>query len=326
MQIDLRSMVLLIVVGVGAASPVRAQGDLLRLSGQTLAAMQEAHGALSDLQSVREIVRAIEEDRAPSTTVNQWADLAERYRHAATQLASSPMPTDFDPAPYRVSVAQLANCDTRDASLVRLRGYATQMNDALRRGQDSLADLERASADLIVARRVLGELIDVHSRLAAVPIYGQIFQWDWLELNTNVSASLAALESAVTARRARVIAATRAITAYVANLQPNVAALESMRCTLAGQWTGAMVANNWTVPMTLTFQQVGSEYTCIASFSGSDQGCSAVRLGPGRSMSFRLEFSDFPMDVSGTVSTDYRSVVGTFTSEPANGTWRASRP
>jgi hypothetical protein len=70
--------------------------------------------------------------------------------------------------------------------------------------------------------------IEVHEELVSVPIYGSIFQWDWFELNTDVSASLGDLTSALKAQKKKIDEEVGKLSLYIPNLQGNLSQLEGL--------------------------------------------------------------------------------------------------
>src|ERR1043165_5447823 len=124
--------------------PIRADVDpnLLQLGIKVHAAIEKLKGGVSDLKKVEEVVKEIEAGRTPSVTSNQWTELAKKYKEAAKDIKDSPLPTDFDRSKYAVSLEQLTNCDTREESLTKVRGYLKELQEARTRGEKAVVDLD----------------------------------------------------------------------------------------------------------------------------------------------------------------------------------------
>src|SRR5437588_2713084 len=118
-------LVLLLVLPLCINLPAKADVDpnLLKLSVKVYDAIKKGKDGLGDLNKVEDVVKDIEAGRTPSVTSNQWTDLAKKYREAAKQLREAPLPTEFDKSKYAFSLNEFKNCDTREASLAKARGY-----------------------------------------------------------------------------------------------------------------------------------------------------------------------------------------------------------
>lgn len=324
--VTLRRWILLLVISLCFHLPARADVDpnLLKLGIKVYSAIKKAKSSLGELKKVEEVVKDIEAGRTPSVTSNQWADLAQKYRNAAKELKEAPLPTDFDKSKYAFTLEQLRNCDTREESLTKARGYLKELQDARARGQQAVKDLDESLSEADVARAALKYLIEVHEKLIDVPIYGSIFQWDWFELNTDVSASLGDLTSALKAQKKKINDELEKLSSYIPNLQGNLSLLEGLSCSLAAHWKGTASGNGMNLPMAILVTQTNGQWG--GQINLNDMGDNFRNtVVQGRSISFVVGQPNLPFTFRGTMSQDGTSLSGTFSSSEASGNFSLTR-
>jgi hypothetical protein len=293
---------------------------LLKLGADAVGAIKEAKDALDDLENVQKVVQSLEEGRAPGTDSNKWAKLADKYSSAADHLNHAALPTDFDASRYKFSLEELHSCKTRDASLAKAQGYLDELQAARERGQTSLATLEGALSDADTARQTLTYLIQVHNKLINVPEYGQIFLWDWFDLNTKVTNSLGALISALNAQKRKISAETAKLDVHIPNLRGNLDALNKLHCTVDGTWSGSFGIQGQVSPLTISFVTTGATVTGQWKSSSGPKPLTDLAVGADRSIRFTFDVS---LKASGTIAGDYLSMSGNLTTaRTGNGTWQ----
>jgi hypothetical protein len=322
----LKRWTLLLMISLCFHLPINADVDpnLLKLGVKVYEATKKAKDSLGEMKKVEGVVKDIEAGRTPSVTSNQWADLAQKYREAAKELKEAPLPTEFDKSKYAFSLDEFRNCDTREGSLTKARGYLKELQDARQRGQQGVAALDESLSDADAARDALKYLIDVHEKLITVPIYGSIFQWDWFELNTDVSASLGDLTSALKEQKKKINDELGKLSSYIPNLQGNLSQLEGLSCSLAAHWKGAASGNGMNLPMDTLVTQSNGQWG--GQINLNDMGDNFRNtLVQGRSISFVVGQSDTPFTFRGTMSLDGTTLSGTFSSPVASGNFSLTR-
>ena len=242
-----RFMMILVVSMFSSTALAEVDYELLKMSAEAGNALKTADDAFSDLNSVLHMVQDIENKRKPNVTESRWTELATEYQQAAATLSQAPLPTDFNREKYRFSIDELNYCDTDDQSLAKATGYLSELRGALPRGQDEVGKLDLRLNRIAAARQALTYLISVHDKLITVPIYGEIFKWDWLELNTEVSDSLNTLQAAVNAQKKKLTGEMAKISQYITNLQSNLSLLEQMEknCADPEKLTDAKIMGVW---------------------------------------------------------------------------------
>jgi hypothetical protein len=320
-----KRLVFFLVLSLGINLIAKAQVDhLLKLSVKVYDAIKKGKDGLGDIKKVEEVVKDIEAGRTPSVTSNQWTDLAKKYREAAKQVREAPLPTEFDKSKYAFSFDDFKNCDTRESGLAKARGYLKELQDARQRGGQALTDLDNSLSEADAARAALKYLIDVHEKLVSVPIYGSIFQWDWFELNTDVSASLGDLTSALKAQKKKLDEEVGKLSLYIPNLQGNLSQLEGLSCSLAAHWKGTASGSGMNLPMEILVTQSNGQWGGQINLNDMGDNFRNTQV-QGRSISFTVGQPDTPFTFKGTMSQDGTTLSGTFSSPVASGNFSLTR-
>jgi hypothetical protein len=194
----------------------------LTLAGPTLSALKEAKGSLETLINLKIAATDALAGKTPSIG-GDWSKLADSYDKASADAKAAPVPSALTSSNNVVSLAELMNCSTRQSAITKLYGYQTDLRNTQVRGQDGVKQLDGQLADIVTARAALTYLISVHQQLAAVPVYGDKFALDWLDLNTRVSRSLSDLESALKNQRKRFSDDLVVLNTRIQNYQSNLA-------------------------------------------------------------------------------------------------------
>lgn len=324
--LTLKRCALLLAILLCFNLPIRADIDpnLLKLGVKVYAAIEKAKGGVADLKKVEEVVKEIEAGRTPSVTSNQWTNLAKKYKDAAKEIKDSPLPTDFDRSKYAFTLEQLTNCDTREESLTKAKGYLKELQEARSRGEKAVADLDDSLSDAERSRITLKYLIDVHEKLINVPVYGSIFQWDWFELNTDVSASLGDLTSALKAQKKKINEEIGKLSLYIPNLQGNLSQLEGLSCSLVGHWKGTASGNGMNLPMAILITQNNGQWGGQINLNDMGDSFRNTQV-QGRSITFVVGQPQTSFTFNGTMSQNGTTLSGTFSSPVASGNFSLSR-
>lgn len=321
----------LCTVLVGLAVSTRASADvpLLDLGGKFLSALKDADSAFDDLKNVQTVVKDMEAGKTPSVKENRWAQVAKKYQDAAAAVAQAPLPTAVDPSQFRVSLDQLRDCAVRPNTLKTLEAYLTELKNADARGADGIDQIKAREADADAAMEVLKYAIDVHTKLISIPVYGEIFTWDWFELNESVSKSLHLLRSKLKRWRDMIESERQKLSIAIPNLDSNIQSLRALRCSLFGLWDGNISDGKKTYGFELWLVKGNAGTDCTFRFNHNNDmagTCIVLKLEP-RTVSVQLAFNPDPQTITGTPSLDYTSITGTWilpassTTTANNGAW-----
>lgn len=212
----------------------------LKLATEVYRSISETQDALDKLTKVESIVRDIQAGNSPQVASygSDWSKLANGYKKAAETIRNASLVTDFDASAYTVSASEMGNCFNRSSNMQKLQGYQQAINDAINSGiaeQQKINDYK----DLIKKTRdALQYLIDINRQLATIPIYNEIFQWDWFALDQGVSPALGDLSSAVNAQERKLNRELEKLKSQKDNLAANIDLLRSSYCIISGSFTG----------------------------------------------------------------------------------------
>jgi hypothetical protein len=210
------------------------EGQSLQLAGKLLGAMNEANDALNTLDTLQTAASdALVGNRVSAGT--GWSKLADRFNKAAADAESAPLPPD-PVVTQPVSAAELADCKTRAGAVAKLTSYLNDLRSSRQATQESLRSLDHQLTRIAQGRRALEYLINVHEQLIKVPIYGDLFVLNWVDLNTSVSDSFGELESAFRAQRQKYFTNDRALGLRIGNLQSNISLFTP--CVSSGTFVG----------------------------------------------------------------------------------------
>jgi hypothetical protein len=205
----------------------------LELGGKLLAAIRESSDAFATLDSLHDTAQQALDGQKVSAGTN-WATLAEEFKKAASDAENAPLPPDVAVS-EPVSGSELSNCQTRDSSIERLSSYLQSLIDERNAGEQSIQQLNRQIAAVAARRRAIAYLIEVHEKLISVPIYGKLFEMDWIDLNTAVVESLGELDSAFRNQKKKYSANVDLLGVRISNLRSNISLLKPC---ISGTWMG----------------------------------------------------------------------------------------
>ena len=202
-------------------------GQDLQLVGKLAAALSDAQDAYKKLEMGRQAAQdALQGKRV--TTGGDWARVAEKYDKAAKGAREAPLPSQFQ-SKNIASVADLANCSTRAATLGKLKAYLDELTAARRHGAAAVAAINERLMEIPKAGEAVTYLMKVHEKLVAVPIYGEKFALDWIDLDA-VQLSLNGLESDLKSQKARFSADLAKMDIAIANFNANLSQLTNLTC------------------------------------------------------------------------------------------------
>jgi hypothetical protein len=296
---------------------------LVFMSGKAIDAIDKAKGAYSDLVNVDKILTEIEANRTPSIHTNPYAQVADKYNKVAEDLRNAPLPTEFNATIYTITLKDFSSCAARAAGMAKLNGYLKELKAGLQRADMELASIDQALQEEANAEKILKHAIDVHDKLITVPVYGEIFKWDWYELRVNVTKSLAELRSALNAQRARIVSDKTKVAAGTATFEANLRVLEQIRCDLLGLWDGTMSDARKSLPFEVWLVKNGDSIECSYRLNHNDDNagtCSDLKI-TNNAIAFTLNFSDYKSYLTGSANADRTAMSGTFTTTGGRGTW-----
>jgi hypothetical protein len=156
-------------------------------------------------------------------------------------------------------------------------------------------------------------LIDVNAKLSSVPIYNQIFQWNWFDLETGVRPALGELSSAVNAHEKKLRQETDKVKTQSSNLSSNTLLLENSICLINGAYRGTCNSNNTSCKVVLSINKSGNNYSGSVTYTNQHGArfwsTNSISISNARHIAFTAKFENHTLNFSGTLSQDYRTVM-----------------
>jgi hypothetical protein len=289
--------------------------QILKISAEVYKAFDELKVGYDDLNKVQTIVKEIEIGGHPDVASygSDWSALANSFRKAANTIRNAPSVTDFDPSPYTLSIDELGNCYNKEQNFDKLRSYREALEDASKRGSEEIERFENQKLLIAKTREALKYLIDVNAKLISVPIYGEIFQWNWFDLEVGVRPALGDFSTAVNEQEKKLKIEISKINTQVSNLRSNIALLEESLCLIAGTYRGSFDDDGDIVKVTLVINRNGNFYngTFIVTEDGENESTSLslINITSNRFISFVIRYGDGDTDTfSGDLAPNYLEI------------------
>jgi hypothetical protein len=234
------------------SSPTVAQS--LELTAKLVAAMKETSDAVTVLDSMQTAATNALLGK-PVSAGSDWSKLAVKLTAAAKDTKSVPLPSEVVVS-EPVTAPELANCSTRGDAVGKLNSYLTGLMNARSSGQKSIQSIDDELERVAAAKKALAYLIQVHTKLVQVPLYGNLFVNSWIDLQTSVGESLGDLGTAYNDLRKRFGDNVATLTKQINNLESNISLFTP--CVPPGIWSGSgtdsSVTNNFSAQPPFCYQ------------------------------------------------------------------------
>lgn len=281
--------------------------------------LDDIRSAYETIKKVQDVMRQIEEKKPITASQKEWEDLTTRFEKAAERLRLASEIPAFDSAKYTVTGEELAKCSTREASLAKLQSFAKSIADSESAGKSALARIDAAIADIEASRRALKYLLEANLRLAGSPVLGEVFAWNWFDLQNRVSPALGTAASSLEKQQKRLTENLKAAELKRTNLASNIQLMSSAKCDVVGTWRGQCFTTEGHASGTvLSLTKAGTEYSCRfeRSLTGglTVKRCSNFIFSPdNRSIGFEVVFrqsngNEFSVLYSGSANTGLTSM------------------
>jgi hypothetical protein len=239
--------------------------DLLTLSGRAVGAVRDLNDAYENLIKAQKAAHEVLDGKKPAQiSDDKWAGLAQKYNDAARTIAEAPSITDFDKTKYEVSIGELSNCTTHVQAIAKLRGYLKELQDALNRSTVATKLLNDGLKFAETSDEVVSDLIKASATLATLPDIGDVFVWNWADLELVVRPSVRNFISASKRHIKKLGDETKKVSIYESNLRGNLPEVEKL-CILPGTWQGnitfSLGGGTFTLGTKLILKNVGPSYT-----------------------------------------------------------------
>jgi hypothetical protein len=223
-----------------ADGPVNAVAEAFLPTAKLLKTLDDIKGPFDIIDHLRTNAEAIVTGSKPTANDNSLQGSADTLRNLAKSIQNEPLPSAFDTTPYKVSLDEFTKCDTREASLTKIRGYLEKLRAARAGGVERSSQLGAAVKSMDIADQSVKSLIDLHEKaiqgtVAWTPAFNTFFQLQWLDLTIVVRPALADLRSETERHRKKIDSDVRLLETYIDNVANNIVGLEALPC-LDGHW------------------------------------------------------------------------------------------
>jgi hypothetical protein len=288
--------------------------NLLKLSAEVYTSYNEMEGAYENFDKMRSVVKDIENGGKPNIASygSDWSKLANNYKKAAQTIKAAPLVTDFDSKPYAVSLEELTNCYLKEQNFNKLRGFKKELDDAVVRGQNELKKIADYKILITKTYEALKYLIDINVKLSSVPIFNEIFQWNWFDLEMGVRPALGELSTAVNQQEKKLKSEIDKVSLHASNLGSNITLLEGSVCLIAGVYKGNIAEDGDNISIRLTINMNGTQYNGVFAYTEDGESDSknipVITIASGRYISFSITADGETSSFSGELSPDYKEI------------------
>jgi len=275
------------------------------MSAKVLTAMNELYNADMNFHRAREAVEDLQAGHAPDKTkIDEWNAAPAVYDAAIDVITNAPLPT-FDKEQYAVSAAELADPNARPAAMARIEAYLNELNVTKDRTVKEAELLRGMIANLESAQADLKALLDFNANLASVPEFGDLFFWNWYDLEHTTRPAVGKAKAALITHLHTLEHEQTKLETYAANLAGNLNDLKAALADITGTWEKQGPSSK---PWQAQFTRQGDSYTGTFTMFGHNYPLGSVNFNASRQIAFAVNQSGLVTSYSGTVSSDYRQM------------------
>jgi hypothetical protein len=298
--------------------PIKAQDlNAIKLGIVLYTSYDEIQNAYQTIHTTDSIVKLIDNGQSPNITFStNWGKLANKFKEIATQVRNEPLVTDFNEAPYVMSLDEITNCYLREQNLNKLKMYSGEFSNAIKRARVDLEFIAKYKTFLLDVEQVLKNLADAATRLSNYPVYSSIFPLHWYDVEAVVKPALGDLKSAIDNQEKKISKELNKITTQNQNLISNTNLLDNSICKLEGTFMADCYPEPIFQKTKITLQKINDGFAITVSFFNKAAwitfATSELQI-TSKTISFKITSGNSSTKVidtySGDLSRDYKSIV-----------------
>lgn len=196
----LKFLLILATLNVSLVCKIKAQTiahatddhQLWEIAPEAYKGMATISDAFDAFNKVYDAMKSIEAGTKPDIdqlTDSDWKTLVEVCDEASFDLRRAKYATDFNSAPFTVAPEQF-KCENKAWIIPLLDGYKQKIIKSIVLGNRDIARLDKSLDHAEKMDQLVRECIKIYQKAAALPIYGDIFKWDWYLLESSVRRSV----------------------------------------------------------------------------------------------------------------------------------------
>lgn len=317
----MRRFVVFLVLAVGFMRPAPAGAQLM----QVIRELQEAYNRGNEIYELFHdldgMIRDAEGGKKPDAHSERYRNVVTRIDAVAEQIRKYDYASGVDPSKYPVSYSEFDHCDTRPGANAKIQGYLETLRAAGKQGETLDAEIDGAISVNRQTQDIVLEVMKKAEKLTGNPFLSEL-NWLWWDLN-KVQTSLTGIGNALADRRKQLQAERGKISTMASNLQSNFAGLQTVECSIGGNWDGeypySVQAGSGPVVhgighMHIHITRKNGVYECSMNLGVSPFPCRSITVSiKDRSVELvapSIGVAGLDYGFKATIASDYRSMTG----------------
>lgn len=228
------SIVFILFLGFSKIASGQTVGDAAKdeLLWEIAPEMVDGMGKMSDafdaFEKVYDAMKSIDQGNRPDIEkleADDWKVLVDACNEATYDIRRAKYATDFNTGPYSMPVEQL-KCENKEWIVTRLNLYKDKLNTAAIAGKRDIAKLDKSIEHADKLHQAVLECIKIYQKVLALPMYQEIFVWDWYALESAVRPAVSDYRSELKKHRDKYQKEVDAANRQWSVLSSNIALLE----------------------------------------------------------------------------------------------------
>jgi hypothetical protein len=212
-------------------------------------------GYYDQIDDARSIVKSLEDGKKPNKKFGKWESIAFGLRKAINNMNDYKFIDPIEKDTIPLSSEDFFDCTKKEDNLKKLQIFESNINQSIAKNTEILDEITKYEAAVDSASNIIFYLIDVHGKLAQLPVYKEIAQWDWLEFETGVRPEMDELLSVLRRKKKEFSNKLEKSKGNLDNLQGNLPLIKDLICGAEGTYSGScMNSRDESMPVTLTIE------------------------------------------------------------------------
>jgi hypothetical protein len=191
-------------------------------------AMEQLYDVYDSMETIHKAMQSIQEGKRPDLEAmgsGDWKMVVEACDEAAYDLRRANYATDFNAAPYSIAPEQF-KCENKDWIVKTLKLYQEKLSEATIRGKRDIEKLDKSVEHAENTRKIVRECTKIYEKVLSMPLYNEMFAWDWYILENEVSRATGDYLSELKKHRDKYQKEVNLARLHLSNLQNNMSLVE----------------------------------------------------------------------------------------------------
>jgi hypothetical protein len=172
---------------------VTKDNELWQIAPEAYKGMSTMSDAFDAFNKVHDAMKSIEAGNRPDIEkleADDWKTLVDACSEATYDIKKATYATDFNAGPFTLAAEQF-KCENKTWIISILNGYKDKLAVSTFYGKKDIAKVDKSIEHAEKLHIMVKECIKMYEKVIALPIYQEIFQWDWYALETAVKPAVA---------------------------------------------------------------------------------------------------------------------------------------